>query len=209
MKKFNKRGFTIVELVIVIAVIGILAGVLIPTFSSITQRAQQTAAMQEATSGRDALLALTNGSMTEDTLFFVGDYDKDTKAHTPKFVFRYSAGAMVAENIETKLPTIEKYDKDNSYYVMYVSDEMIVEKTLEDNSKVKVLDEDYMANLVKIAGLNLEGSTATQATNASGDYYEITVKTGATVNGTIRVYWTSDINPTMIIALGNVQNVTE
>lgn len=31
MKK-NKKGFTIVELVIVIAVIGILAAVLIPTF---------------------------------------------------------------------------------------------------------------------------------------------------------------------------------
>lgn len=35
MKKMNKKGFTIVELVIVIAVIGILATVLIPTFSGV------------------------------------------------------------------------------------------------------------------------------------------------------------------------------
>ena len=37
--KNNKRAFTIVELVIVIAVIGILAAVLIPTFSSLIQKA--------------------------------------------------------------------------------------------------------------------------------------------------------------------------
>ena len=34
----KKRGFTIIELVIVIAVIAILAGVLIPTFSSVIER---------------------------------------------------------------------------------------------------------------------------------------------------------------------------
>ena len=39
MKKSNKKGFTIVELVIVIAVIAILAAVLIPTFSNLIKRA--------------------------------------------------------------------------------------------------------------------------------------------------------------------------
>ncbi len=39
MKKANKKGFTIVELVIVIAVIAILAAVLIPTFSSLIEKA--------------------------------------------------------------------------------------------------------------------------------------------------------------------------
>ena len=38
--KTNKRAFTIVELVIVIAVIAVLAGVLIPTFSSLVKKAQ-------------------------------------------------------------------------------------------------------------------------------------------------------------------------
>lgn len=48
MRKSNKKGFTIVELVIVIAVIAILSAVLIPTFSGVTQRAQETARDQEA-----------------------------------------------------------------------------------------------------------------------------------------------------------------
>lgn len=46
MKKLNKKGFTIVELVIVIAVIGILSAVLIPTFSNLTDKANQSAAEQ-------------------------------------------------------------------------------------------------------------------------------------------------------------------
>ena len=48
MKKANKKGFTIVELVIVIAVIAILAAVLIPTFANVTNKANESAAMQKA-----------------------------------------------------------------------------------------------------------------------------------------------------------------
>ena len=50
----HKRGFTLVELVIVIAVIALLAAVLIPAFSGIIQRAKHSAALQEA---RGALTA--------------------------------------------------------------------------------------------------------------------------------------------------------
>lgn len=48
MKRNNKKGFTIVELVIVIAVIGILAAVLIPTFSNVIEKANASAALQAA-----------------------------------------------------------------------------------------------------------------------------------------------------------------
>lgn len=39
----NRKGFTIVELVIVIGVIGILAGILIPTFVNVTKNAEAAA----------------------------------------------------------------------------------------------------------------------------------------------------------------------
>ena len=48
MKNTKKKGFTIVELVIVIAVIAILAAVMIPTFSNVVAKANQSAALQEA-----------------------------------------------------------------------------------------------------------------------------------------------------------------
>ena len=48
MKKLNKKGFMIVELSIVIAVVAILSAVLIPTFSSIVNKAKDSSAVQEA-----------------------------------------------------------------------------------------------------------------------------------------------------------------
>ena len=57
MKKLNKKGFTIVELVIVIAVIAILAGVLIPTFATVVDKANQSKAMQEAKNAYEMYLA--------------------------------------------------------------------------------------------------------------------------------------------------------
>jgi len=48
MKKMNKKGFTIVELVIVIAVIAILSAVLIPTFSGVIDEANKTTAVADA-----------------------------------------------------------------------------------------------------------------------------------------------------------------
>ncbi len=46
-KKNNRKGFTIVELVIVIAVIAILATVLVPTFGNVIKDANDTALLQE------------------------------------------------------------------------------------------------------------------------------------------------------------------
>lgn len=57
MKNTKKRGFTIVELVIVIAVIAILASVLIPTFTNLVTKAKKSAAMQNARSAWTAYLA--------------------------------------------------------------------------------------------------------------------------------------------------------
>ena len=55
--KRNRKGFTIVELVIVIAVIAILAAVLIPTFSSLIQKANLSADEQAVRSMNTALMA--------------------------------------------------------------------------------------------------------------------------------------------------------
>ena len=48
MKKLNKKGFTIVELVIVIAIIAVLAAVMIPTFSGVLGDAKDSAATSGA-----------------------------------------------------------------------------------------------------------------------------------------------------------------
>ena len=60
MKNSKKRGFTIVELVIVIAVIAILAGVLIPTFVSVIKKGQEA--------NDTALIKYLNTSLTGGTI---------------------------------------------------------------------------------------------------------------------------------------------
>ena len=59
----NKKGFTIIELVIVISVIAILSAVLIPTFSSVTKKAKESAALSEASSALTAVLVEENGAL--------------------------------------------------------------------------------------------------------------------------------------------------
>ena len=65
MKKTNKKGFTIVELVIVIAVIAILAAVLIPTFGGVVDNAKNSAVIQEA---RNAYTTYVAENATKDTV---------------------------------------------------------------------------------------------------------------------------------------------
>lgn len=74
-KKF-KKAFTIVELVIVIAVIAILAAVLIPTFIHITESAKRTADLSECRSSYTQYLS-TNEASRDELAYatFVGSND--------------------------------------------------------------------------------------------------------------------------------------
>ena len=67
IKRNNKKGFTIVELVIVIAVIAILAAVLIPTFAGIIKKANLSADMQAVRQMNTALVA--DGAVTPTDIF--------------------------------------------------------------------------------------------------------------------------------------------
>ena len=108
-KNLNKKGFTIVELVIVIAVIAILAAVLIPTFASLIKRANMSAdevAVKNMNTARSAVYpAPTNFNEAKQALA--------------------DAGYNTAKNI---LPTSENYvfvwsEADNKILLVHVTNE--------------------------------------------------------------------------------------
>ena len=77
-KKNNRKGFTIVELVIVIAVIAILATVLVPTFGNVIEKANITSAKQNAKNTYTEYVAgveYDKGETAAATVYFVdGNY---------------------------------------------------------------------------------------------------------------------------------------
>lgn len=96
MKTHNKkRGFTIVELVIVIAVIAILSAVLVPTFSGIVKKAKKSAAEQEATAAIHAVI----GTTAEGTLD-VEDVEVDAYVIVNEdYAFALKAGKLEAATV--------------------------------------------------------------------------------------------------------------
>ena len=85
----NKKGFTIIELVIVIAVIAILAGVMIPTFSGIINKGKESSAMQQATAAYHAVLGVT-----EEGTLDVADVEIDAYVKVDDKCFKLVAGEL-------------------------------------------------------------------------------------------------------------------
>ena len=209
MKNKLKKGFTIVELVIVIAVIAILAAVLIPTFSSITNSARESAALQEAKSGSETILALTTGTLPENSAFLVADDEEsDTNDYTFVFAGQKIQNVNAVEEFSDVLNMCKRNDVMTSGsategYIVYVST-----KALDVNEEEQVIAgkiNQHVANRI----LSAIGVTATVTDGTDNNYTVSTSRDYAMWNFQegdktyyFNIYWTSDFNPTLIAFMG-------
>ena len=113
MKNNNKKGFTIVELVIVIAVIAILAAVLIPTFTGVTEKAQKSAALQNAENAWKEFLGEYANKMDNPAEF-------DGAIKSGDYFFEITDGQL-KDVIEGTFDTTDKYSKDFNGCTVYLA----------------------------------------------------------------------------------------
>ena len=120
MKHTNKKGFTIVELVIVIAVIAILAAVLIPTFSNLIKKANESSDVQAVRQMNTILAA--EGAVEKNNIFDVFDAlhesNLDAKDYKPLvkgtyFFWDDKADCIVYTDADYNVIFPKDYDKAN------------------------------------------------------------------------------------------------
>ena len=140
MKLRNKKGFTIVELVIVIGVIGILSAILIPTFINVTDNAKKSAMKSNCANAYSAYVAeAADGVIDEGTYagyaikhlkqeevnlakggknysFVNGEWTEQALSGASAYVVtKDNNGAAIAANLAAELSTF------NGYVVTFVN----------------------------------------------------------------------------------------
>lgn len=114
----SKKAFTIVELVIVIAVIAILAAVLIPTFVNVTKSAKQSSDIS-AVRNMNTYLAVedaTKGNMTlKDVHTVLAENGVDGEHYTPLYSGRY----FFYDQDENRIVYTEYDSESNTYKVIF------------------------------------------------------------------------------------------
>jgi len=88
MRGINQKGFTLIELVIIIAVLGILAAVAIPKYANITSESKEAAA-------RGALGGLRSGI----TIFYANEAVTTGNANWPSLVQLSLPGSVMEQAI--------------------------------------------------------------------------------------------------------------
>lgn len=135
MNKLNKKGFTLIEMLVVIAIIAVLVSIIIPTVTSATDKA---AAATNAANLRSVKAELVTAYLTNDSEFFTINSDNTVtfgdKASKP--AAKACGGLEIGD--EDILPEAT-YDKEKEAFTVFYGNP---ENTIEAFAKVAEGSED-------------------------------------------------------------------
>ena len=110
LKKMNKKGFTLAELLIVVAIIAVLVAISIPIFSAQLEKAREATDMANIRSAYAEVVAAYLGDSTQDYTIKV-----DLKSNKDDYVSDKSAeiaGVKYETILKKESPCLVKIDKD-------------------------------------------------------------------------------------------------
>jgi len=208
--KNRKKGFTIVELVIVIAVIAILAAVLIPTFSDLIKKANRNADMQlvrnlntavvmdlaeknitKHATAHDAVLACEANGYLVARIVAKSDYDIAYSLNDGRFVLINTETGEISYPAAGEITTTSVTTANEKVNYFIVRSEMPTKENEKDYSVyagVNWKDENPALNGVGFdAGYNTNIKTVAY-TNTSNDDRDVVIRTNSfstvmTING--------------------------
>ena len=112
MKKMNKKGFTLIEMLVVIAIIAILVAIVIPTVTSATEKAKEA---KDAANIRSAIAEVTTAALSGDpnasktvALTQTGDFDQNADLTTANNI-----GGLSLANFNNKSSVKISWDDTN------------------------------------------------------------------------------------------------
>ena len=161
MNRNSKKGFTIVELIIVIAVIAVLAAVLIPTFSNLIQKAN-VAADTTLIKNLNTALAMDTSVSKHVTMTQALEATKENGFDVEKIVARATDNKIVWDSVNDCFAYSEKDKTGLTYIPDSKTDATVYDYQLWTIVKNANLDEKYSSY---IAGTNV---TATSITATKG-----------------------------------------
>jgi len=138
----TKKGFTLTELIIVIAIIGILAAVLVPSLSGYIAKSRKSAVEQEAKAISIIYEAwlIDPDADVEDTVFGEGEEPKDATVEFKKYYESLGDAKLpdgLTITVENKRPTGFEYTKDG-YTAKYTNGgKLDVKKAEQDNGEAE------------------------------------------------------------------------
>ena len=166
MNRNSKKGFTIVELIIVIAVIAVLAAVLIPTFSNLIQKANE-AADQTLIKNLNTALKMDTTVSKHETMSQALNATKANGFDVEKIVARATDNKIVWDSVNDCFAYIEKDKSEPTYIPDTKTDARVAEYQLWAIVNGAKLDEKYSSYL---AGTEITGTiNATNGVDVGGN----------------------------------------